>query len=73
MFSVNVQFCAGLRSQPSRAACGPRATGWTPLAFPAFLKNTIQHKLDLISFKYPDYNSQISLLMIDSTKSFNIT
>ena len=28
---VNLQFCVGLHSQPSWAACGPQATGWTPL------------------------------------------
>ena len=31
LFSPNLGLCSGLHSQPSRAECGLRATGWTPL------------------------------------------
>lgn len=38
-----------------------------------FLKSPFKIKLNLINFKYPGYNSQISPLMIDSDQNFNKT
>ena len=37
MFSVNLQFYVGSHSQPSWAARGPWAKGWTPLLDYEFL------------------------------------